>query len=381
MRVLILSLLLPVCAVGHPMDKRAIQTLDPTAPAQMDIGVRPEGRGFRVGFLVDLKRLMDEAHPPEEGEAQQPWTEARPLFERYARKLVSLHAGEEALEAKVSFPHLERSGQFSAANDTTKGDFVDMFFAVSKEKAPITLTVNALVKTAVVGVIDRHTPRKIPLKEGDAHQVVLRGALAPAALAETSKALAEVSAASTLWHYLKQGVVHIIPRGLDHILFVLGLLLFSTRWRPLLIQISLFTVAHTLTLALSTLGVIQLTPWVTEVLIALSITYVAVENLVHEELTKLRMAVVFGFGLLHGLGFAGVLGELGLSGSHFVLSLLGFNIGVELGQLAVVAGGFALVFWARERDFYRPWIVRPGSIAIGLCGLWWAFERWLQTGM
>ena len=175
--------------------------------------------------------------------------------------------------------------------------------------------------------------------------------------------------------YLVLGFWHIVPEGLDHILFVLGLFLLSARPGPLLWQISAFTAAHTLTLALSTYGVFELSPAVVEPLIALSIAYVAVENLFTEDLKPWRPWVVFAFGLLHGLGFAGVLSELGLPRQELTTALIAFNAGVELGQLTVVAAALAVVGWWRDRSWYHRRIVIPASSLIGLVGLYWAVER------
>lgn len=185
----------------------------------------------------------------------------------------------------------------------------------------------------------------------------------------------ERSVASVFAEYLRLGFIHIIPRGLDHILFVVGLFLLSTRPSVLMWQISAFTVAHTITLALGSLGVVQLPPSIVEPLIALSIVYVAVENLMTSRLTVWRPVLIFGFGLLHGLGFASVLGDIGLTTGHFVTSLVAFNIGVELGQLSVVAVCFISVGWAMQRPIYRQAVIMPGSISIALVAAVWAVER------
>ncbi|MDJ0839125.1 MAG: HupE/UreJ family protein [Acidobacteriota bacterium] len=177
--------------------------------------------------------------------------------------------------------------------------------------------------------------------------------------------------------YLLLGFYHILPLGLDHILFVLGLFLFCRTIGPLLWQVTAFTAAHTLTLALAASGVVSLPSRPVEVLIAASIVYVAAENFWGEKLRAHRIVVVFGFGLLHGLGFAGVLGELGLPSHAFTTALLAFNIGVELGQLAVILIAFLLVGWWRNKPFYRNRIVRPISLLIGLTGLFWVVERLL----
>lgn len=184
------------------------------------------------------------------------------------------------------------------------------------------------------------------------------------------------STADVFRAYTELGFTHILPKGLDHILFVLGIFLLSLHWRPLLYQVTAFTLAHSITLALSLYGLVSLPPSVVEPLIALSIVYVAVENIVVGELKPWRVWVVFGFGLLHGLGFAGVLTELGLPPGDFLPALIAFNVGVELGQLAVIALALLTVgTWFRNRPWYRTRIVIPGSALIAAVGAYWTITR------
>ena len=181
---------------------------------------------------------------------------------------------------------------------------------------------------------------------------------------------------AVVWNYLVHGFEHIIPKGLDHILFVVGLFLLSARLKPLLWQITAFTAAHTVTLALGTLGLVEISPSIVEPLIALSITWVCVENLIFREMRWWRPLIIFAFGLLHGLGFAGVLGDVGLSGEHFVASLVAFNVGVEIGQLTVIAICFLAVgLWFRDKSWYRAAVVIPGSLIVGGIGFYWFLER------
>lgn len=176
--------------------------------------------------------------------------------------------------------------------------------------------------------------------------------------------------------YLRLGFTHILPGGLDHILFVLGLFLLTREARPLLLQVTAFTLAHSITLGLTMFGVVSLSPSIVEPLIALSIVYVAVENLVTTRLTVWRPAVVFAFGLLHGMGFAGVLRALPLPDGHFVPALVGFNGGIELAQLCVLALAFGCsIGLQRDRVKYRQRLVIPASAAIALIGLIWTVER------
>lgn len=192
----------------------------------------------------------------------------------------------------------------------------------------------------------------------------------------------ERSSASTLWLYLKIGVGHILPGGLDHILFVLALVLTSTRLRALILQVTMFTLAHSLTLGMAAAGWFDLdSAWV-ETLIAATIAFVAVENLFFKELPRWRLPVVFAFGLLHGLGFAGFFGQLGLPENQFLSGLIGFNIGVEVGQLGVVALALVVAVPLRRRlersgreGRYRTWVVFPASLLIAAIGSFWVVER------
>lgn len=178
-----------------------------------------------------------------------------------------------------------------------------------------------------------------------------------------------------IFEYIKIGYVHIIPKGLDHILFVLGLFFLSTRLKPLLWQVTSFTIAHSITIALSLLGVVSLPPEIVEPLIALSIVYVAVENIITKELHIWRPIIVFCFGLLHGLGFAGILQEIGFSDGQFLTSLISFNVGIELGQLTVILIALLLLWKVRNKLYYRKYFAIPASLIIAVIGAYWTVER------
>jgi hydrogenase/urease accessory protein HupE len=193
-------------------------------------------------------------------------------------------------------------------------------------------------------------------------------------------AIAAPGVISTRWsvvrRYLALGFTHIVPHGLDHMLFVLGIYLLSRRARPILVQVSAFTIAHSITLGLSLYGVVSVSPRIVEPLIAVSIAYVAIENLFLTELKSWRVALVFAFGLLHGLGFAGALKDLGLPRSEFLTALVSFNLGVESGQLAVIAAAFLLVGWHwSQRAWYRRRVVIPASALIACTAVYWTVER------
>ncbi|RMG33196.1 MAG: HupE/UreJ family protein [Gammaproteobacteria bacterium] len=176
--------------------------------------------------------------------------------------------------------------------------------------------------------------------------------------------------------YVEAGFNHILPRGLDHILFILGLYLFAARIRPLLWQVTMFTLAHTITLGLAVYGWLQLPEAIVQPLIALSIAYVGIENIWHRRLQKSRLALVFGFGLLHGIGFASMLEEFGMPKDAFATALVSFNVGVELGQITIIAIASALTgLWFGRRGWYRHVVVVPFSLLISVVALYWFWDR------
>jgi hydrogenase/urease accessory protein HupE len=180
---------------------------------------------------------------------------------------------------------------------------------------------------------------------------------------------------TTFLSYLKQGFEHILPEGLDHILFVLGLFLLCRAWKPILIQVTTFTAAHTITLAVATLGYVSVDPKIVEPVIAASIAIVALENIFRPTYGKFRLLLVFIFGLIHGLGFAQRLIDERIPEGSVISALLGFNVGVELGQLAVIGLAVAATFWIKDEAKYRRWVVIPASALIALAGIAWAYQR------
>lgn len=188
----------------------------------------------------------------------------------------------------------------------------------------------------------------------------------------------KVSAFKLAGDYLYQGFIHILPRGLDHILFVLALLLFVKSKSSLIWQISVFTLAHTITLALGVYGVISLPSDIVEPLIALSIAYVGLENIYRAKSNSVslsRLPVIFAFGLLHGLGFASVLADVGLPPSQYILSLVSFNLGVELGQLTVIAIAYLCLLGFRAKSWYQTRLVLALNVAIAVIAAYWFIER------
>ncbi len=180
----------------------------------------------------------------------------------------------------------------------------------------------------------------------------------------------------TIINYIELGYKHILPKGMDHILFIFGLFLFSTAIRPLLWQITMFTIAHTITLGLAMNGIFNLPEQVVQPLIALSIVYVGIENIFNKGLKKSRLVLVFAFGLLHGLGFASMLADFGMPENAFATGLISFNVGVELGQLSILLGAYLLVgLFFGKRDWYKALVVNPASLVISLIAFYWFIDR------
>ena len=190
--------------------------------------------------------------------------------------------------------------------------------------------------------------------------------------------LASVSALATnlaAGDFLKLGFTHILPYGLDHVLFVLSLFFCCRGFGELLAQVTLFTVAHSLSLGVAVVsGWRAPSQWV-EVAIALSIAFVAVENLVRQQRGHWSYLLTFLFGLVHGLGFADAFHEAAGHGTDFAAAMLRFNVGLETGQLMVVLMAFVLVGRYWERAWYRRAVAVPASAAIALAGLGWAVLR------
>ncbi|WP_462251804.1 HupE/UreJ family protein [Ferruginibacter sp.] len=188
--------------------------------------------------------------------------------------------------------------------------------------------------------------------------------------------LSKLSKTEVAGIYLQLGFTHILPLGLDHILFVLSLFLLNPKLKPVLWQATAFTVAHTITLGLAMYKVIKPPVNVVEPVIALSIMYVALENIFSSKLKASRIGVVFLFGLIHGMGFASVLTELGLPKNAYFSSLLMFNLGVELGQVTVILAAFFLIGKIfGNKSYYRNRIVIPLSILIAAIAAYWLVER------
>jgi len=224
-----------------------------------------------------------------------------------------------------------------------------------------------------------HNPEKLVISEIERGQLnfeneTIAAEYSAALKRQRIRRLLAMSWSKKIYIFIKAGFEHIIPQGLDHILFVLGLFFSTLKFRSLILQVTAFTFAHSITLALAALGFVKLQLSLVEPLIFLSIVWVAFENTFFKKTTKWRPLVVFSFGLLHGLGFATLLTEYGLPKDNFISLLLAFNVGVEFGQFAVLLAAFILVRLIYLKTEYKNQLKTPASIVIGCTGLFWFIE-------
>jgi hypothetical protein len=198
----------------------------------------------------------------------------------------------------------------------------------------------------------------------------------PASAHTINYALEKAPAQKIFGYYFPLGIEHIIPYGIDHILFVVALCLLNNKLRSILWQATAFTVAHSITLALSRKNIVVLPSEIVEPIIALSIVFVAVENILLSELKAWRIVLVFVFGLVHGLGFASALNEIGLPPDKFFTPILSFNLGVEIGQVVVILAVFLLLIRPFGKiPFFKKRVVYPLSFIIAFIGTYWTIER------
>ena len=330
-------------------------------------------------YQVDLKMNVDALVLGAEHDADP--AETRAALEKLPaedlEQSLDLAGQTTAVRARVRFdgegqwPEVTFPGRGTSPATRLMGNTVRLTGPVPQGAVEVTFELLRVLDTVHLRIVDRTTGAEMSYLLGIGEESP------PFRIGEPTPPLSRLEVGK---HYVVLGFEHILPKGLDHILFVLGLFLLSTKLGPLLWQITAFTVAHTASLALSMYGIVALPSRLVESLIALSIAYVGIENLTTKELKPWRPALVFGFGLLHGMGFAEVLRALGLPGGEFATALVGFNVGVELGQLAIVLIAFVTVGWFRERESYRKVVVIPASLAIAMVGGYWALTRALGWG-
>ena len=329
---------------------------------QAEIGLDADALALGLPLEADSEEVARGMRELDESQFERAVQRARDAV----RDDIRIAFGSAPVDFEVQFPHYGTPAATEADPPTVLGALARLTGRVPAGSREVTIRLPAKYKTVSLQVHspDLDSPSSVLLDPGQSSP--------PIPLVDTGR---EVPRQGVFSSYLKLGFTHIVPKGLDHILFVLGLFLLSTRWRPLLYQVTAFTVAHSVTLALSMQGIVSLPERFVETLIALSISWVAIENIATSELKPWRLALVFCFGLLHGLGFAGVLSELGMPDGQFLAALLSFNLGVELGQVSVVLMAFAVLGRFRNLEGYRRYVIFPCSAAIAATGLWWAVTR------
>ncbi len=334
---------------------------------EMDIAyMLPETRGIPDGLPLSREAVMKS--PPEE------MARIRKETENTLRKLLRFTFADKEVAWRVEFPDFEKDP-----------------FALPEEAGDIALLSVRLLIDPLPGAGElrihwageQETELIILIEEGEDASVIstLPGGSLILLKQEGSGEVAPVQKpVSSGW--VQSGFHHVVGLdhkgnilGLDHILFILGLFLFSPRWKPLLAQSLAFTVAHSISLALSALSIVQVSGRWMDHLVILSIAWVGLENLlVKREFGKFRLGLVFGFGLLHGLGFGSGLQEKlkSLSGLQLAGPLLGFNVGVELAQVAIFATAFLLL---RPLGRYELQLRTYGSALIAVIGIVWSVQR------
>ena len=181
-----------------------------------------------------------------------------------------------------------------------------------------------------------------------------------------------------VFQYWQLGILHVFPTGLDHMLFITALFFLSSKFKTALIQCSVFTLAHSITLFLAVLGYLRFNSKWIEIIIALSIFIVAVENLILQQINWHRLLLIFLFGLIHGLGFATALSQQPIVQSILLKALFGFNLGVETAQAGIIV--FCYFLFARgfsHKVWYQKKLVQPISLTIACIALFWTVERFL----
>lgn len=298
-------------------------------------------------------------------------------FQEFVRRRVKLRLDDALTDYDISFPTSERKSEPTPHDAVAPERIVRLTGIIPPAEKEFVLSCSKTFGNVILSA-----------RCGDNDVVIMRmdagGRSEPIVLdfqSSVTKGENLSGALHVTWQFMVLGFEHILPMGLDHIAFVLGLFLLSSKLKPLVWQVTAFTVAHSITLALAVLGVVRLSEETiagfVEPLIALSIVFVAVENVFTSKLHAWRPIVVFLFGLLHGLGFASMLLKIGIPEGHYVNALASFNVGVELGQLTVIGLAMLAVGWFRRAEWYRKFVVMPASLLIAVIGTKWAIERFM----
>jgi hypothetical protein len=334
--------------------------------AEMTLRIDAKGDSFRAILQADAAYMLPEYRGDDDVAAQDlawlrqqsrgEWQRIREETERFLRQCLSIRSGAAEIDWQLSFPDFEED--VPRFMDEGIAEMPPMIAVeIDGSFSGPTLSIRWEEPFGVVLIVQTGE-ETIPVISGYEESVLQRG--------ENNETTPVVT---SLTSWIRLGFRHIVPEGLDHVLFMIGIFLLLPRWKPLLAQSLLFTLAHSITLGLAVIGWVRLPEFWVELAIAASIAWIGFENLWIKQAGRGRYALITVFGLIHGLGFALMLMPL-LPANRpdaMVSALAGFNIGVEFGQLLVIGVAFAIFRWWKEKEFSKVRTV--GSILIGIAGL------------
>jgi len=338
---------------------------------EMDIAyMLPETR--KVPGLQPLSREATMKAPPEE------LARIRRETEKTLRSLLRITFADHEVPWNMEFPDFEKK-PFTLPEEAADWALLSVRIVIDAQPGPGELRIHwsgQEESELIILTEDSEDGEVVSVLPGNFITLVKQTGTAPAVADATtatppSQAPVERSAFAG---WIKNGYLHVVPIGFDHILFILGMFLMVPQWKPLLKQSLMFTLAHSVTLALSALGWVSVPQRPLQMLIAFSIAFVGVENLLSKKVGRLRLFVVLAFGLVHGIGYASGLGDTlrNMTRSQLTAPLLGFNLGVELAQITILAAAFLFFLPLRKWDQKAR---TAGSVFVALAGAAWMVER------
>lgn len=344
--------------------------------------LRSDGK-WKLEGLLDIAYMMPESRgvpdaPPlfrkdVMAAPQQEHDRIIQTAEHTMRQLLKLSYNGKELEWDIRFPNFEKEPLVLPPEEGGWA-LMEAIITVDQQPGPgefVASWHDNLESTLIVIIEEGDSYGFFPISSNMSDTLLKVSAPAPGEIEAVATTPSQVAQAE---NWIISGYQHVIPLGLDHLLFIIGLFLLAPKWKPLMVQSVLFTLAHSITLALAVFGLVTLPSLLVEILIAASIAWIGIENLLMKKLKPARLVLVFAFGLLHGLGFAGVLREKlgGLKGGEVALPLVSFNVGVELAQITVLACAFLILLPVKK---WTNQVQTVGSVIVALAGLFWMFER------
>lgn len=341
----------------------------PPGLSSTDITVKPDGLDVKVTFAVqDIEAFVT---MDTDGDAEVTDAELDAATPRIANYVAS--------ELKILL-----DGKETKANTVSKVSFDKQNNASVELKFPGAVSTSIDIESKFLSKLPADHKEYVTVKDVAGHELGKKMLTQKANTLQinlnstTQSAETGTHSTSTFTDFLKLGIEHILT-GYDHLLFLFSLLIVTRSFWPAIKIITFFTIAHSITLALAGLNVVDIPSSIVEPLIAATIVYVGLENIIRADkvTTKQRCVLTFFFGLIHGFGFAGVLREMGISSieTGILVPLFSFNLGVELGQITVAAIVLPLIWWLHEKEKISRFLVPVGSVLTCLAGGYWLLER------